>query len=529
MKKLLYVLPMAALLTIASCSQGSKDKSESKEPESASSIPAASVEESSKEQEPSSSVEESSKEQESSSADGDGYLIKEPTTIELVSNSSYTDDLDSFIASFKKIEPNVTVINTKESTSYDGLKDKIVDGLAANNYADLAVLYPDAIGTLMDYGVVRQLDPYMTNETYGWSDDDLDDIIPAYLQEGVKYTLPGTYSLPFSKSTEAMFYNKCILGLDLSKIDSSINGGNPISEEYINNLTWDELFDHLAPALVSYNDTLDDDHKILRDNATYTKAVFGYDSDDNLFITLAEQYGYGYTEVDPVTGEGKLLFNNDGMKGLMKKFKAAYDNGYFFTKGSSKDGKYTNFSFTASSALFTVGSTGGLKYQVAANLDTGVARIPQAPAGAGHKNSLISQGPSICLLDHKDDNRALAAWLFYKHMTNEMNSLKWALDTGYSPIRYSNMETNDYLDVASEEGKELYSLDMVKARVFQYVADEKVASSLYTSPVFKGSDAARTVCGSLVTTLLMKDKGTLTDEIVNTEFDKAENTIKTKM
>ena len=542
MKKLLYVLPMAALLTIASCSQGSKDKSESKEPESASSIPAASVEESSKEQEPSSSVEESSKEQEpssrveessneqeSSSADGDGYLIKEPTTIELVSNSSYTDDLDSFIASFKKIEPNVTVINTKESTSYDGVKDKIVDGLAANNYADLAVLYPDAIGTLMDYGVVRQLDPYMTNETYGWSDDDLDDIIPAYLQEGTEYILPGTYSLPFSKSTEAMFYNKCILGLDLSKFDSSINGGNPISEEYINNLTWDELFDHLAPALVSYNNTLDDDHKILRDNATYTKAVFGYDSDDNLFITLAEQSGYGYTEVDPVTGEGKLLFNNDGMKGLMKKFKAAYDNGYFFTKGSSKNGKYTNFSFTASSALFTVGSTGGLKYQVAANLDTGVARIPQAPAGEGRKNSLISQGPSICLLDHKDDNRALAAWLFYKHMTNEMNSLKWALDTGYSPIRYSNMESNDYLDVASEEGKELYSLDMVKARVFQYVADEKVASSFYTTPVFKGSDAARTVCGSLVTTLLMKDKGTLTDEIVNTEFDKAENTIKTKM
>ena len=213
----------------------------------------------------------------------------------------------------------------------------------------------------------------------------------------------------------------------------------------------------------------------------------------------------------------------------MKKFKAAYDNGYFFTKGSSKDGKYTNFSFTASSALFTVGSTGGLKYQVAPNLDTGVARIPQAPAGEGHKNSLISQGPSICLLDHKDDNRALAAWLFYKHMTNEMNSLKWALDTGYSPIRYSIMESNDYLDVASEEDKPLYSEDMVKARVFQYVADEKVASSLYTSPVFKGSDTARTVCGSLVTTLLMKDKGTLTDEIVNTEFDKAENTIKTKM
>lgn len=506
MKKLMYVLSLAAVLTLTSCGERNNTSSEG-----GSSNPG------------------TSSNTDASSSGATDHFIKEPTTIELVSTSSYTDDLDSFIESFKKIEPMVTVTNTKESTSYGGLKDKIVEKVAVKGYPDLAVLYPDAIGTLMDYGVVHELDSYIENKEYGWSEDDIDDIIPAYIEEGKKYTMPGTYSLPFSKSTEAMFYNKSIIGLNLARFDSSINGGNAISEEYINNLTWDELFDHLAPALVAYNDTLDADHKILRDNATYTKAVFGYDSDDNLFITLAEQYGYGYTSVDPVTGDGKLLFNNDGMKGLVKKFKTAYDKGYFFTKGSSKGGNHTSYSFTASSALFSVGSTGGLKYQVAAGLDTGVARIPQAPAGQGHKNAVISQGPSICILDHQDENRALASWLFYKHMTNEKNSLKWALDTGYSPIRYSNLDSDDYLDYSSEEGKEQYSLDMVKARVFKYVADSKVASGLYTSPVFKGSDAARSACGSLITTILTKEKGTVTDEVIDAEFKSAENTAKTKM
>lgn len=509
MKKSIYVYSMAALLALVGCSQsgGTSDSSASQ-----------------------------------SSSDSTG-IIKEKTEITLTATLSYTDQIESFIESFKEVEPNVTVTYSKESTGYDGLKDKIVEGIAVNNYADMAVLYPDAIGTLINYNVVTQLDDYMNDAEYGFTADDVDDIVPAYLEEGTKYSVPGTFSVPFCKSTEAMFYNKEILvGLDLSKHDATINGGKALSEEYLNNLTWDELFDKLCPALMAYNDAADDDHKILKDNATYSKAILGYDSDDNLFITLAEQYGYGFTDVDPVTGEGKLLFNVDdidsnndgvndtnGMKELLKKFKKAYDKGYLITKGSSNGGNYTNYSFTAGSALFSIGSTGGAKYQQKDALDTGVANIPQAPKGEGHKSAVISQGPSICLLNHKDANKSLASWLFYKHMVTSKNSLKWSLDTDYSPIRYSSMESNEYLNASDETETELYSLDRLKARVRTYVASNDVSSALYTSPVFKGSDAARTQVGSLVTTLLKSDSASFTDEYVNSEFAKAENTVKTKM
>lgn len=523
MKKTMFVLAGAALLALAGCSQGGRGGQGSTSKDT---LP------------PDTSTESTS----SSTDDGTGF-IKTPVSITLSATLSYEDQINSFIESFKKVEPNVTVTYSKESTNYDGLKDKIVDGIAVNNYADMAVLYPDAIGTLMDYNIVTALDSYMENEKYGLSEADIDDIVPAYLEEGKKYAVPGTYSLPFCKSTEAMFYNKGILvGLNLSAQDPTINGGNALSEDYLDNLTWDELFDKLCPALIAYNDAQDADHKIIKDHATYSKAVIGYDSDDNLFITLAQQYGYGYTSLDQVTGEGKLLFNVDdidsngdgvndtnGMKELIKKFKKAYDKGYLITKGSSNGGNYTNYSFTNGAALFSVGSTGGVKYQQKDGLDVGVARIPQAPVAEGHVNAFISQGPSIALLNHKDQNKTLASWLFYKHMINEKNSLKWSLDTNYSPIRYSNLESGDYMDATMEDDLEIGSLDMVKARAFQYVGRSEVSSALFTSPVFKGSDVARTQVGSLVTTLLKADPTAFNDALVNAEFAKAENNVKTKM
>ena len=85
------------------------------------------------------------------------------------------------------------------------------------------------------------------------------------------------------------------------------------------------------------------------------------------------------------------------------------------------------------------------------------------------------------------------------------------------------------MDATMEDDLEIGSLDMVKARAFQYVGRSEVSSALFTSPVFKGSDVARTQVGSLVTTLLKADPTAFNDALVNAEFAKAENNVKTKM
>ena len=440
----------------------------------------------------------------------DANVITEPTTIYFMSNFSYQDPIDKAIELFKAVEPNVTVLNIKETGGYPDVKNKAISQLATNEHPDLIVAYPDAVQELIDYNAVVKLDDYMDNPVYGWTEDEREDAIETYLDEGCAYPIPGYYSLPFAKSTEAMYYNKDVLiGLNLAGVDPTINGGNSISEEYLNNLTWEDLFGHLIPALQAYDQTTP-----ILTGSKYKHSIFGYDSDDNLFITLAQQYGYGYTSIDEY-GEGHIDFVNDGMKNLMKTFNAAYKAGGFITKGSN-NGDYTNYSFTDNCSLFSVGSTGGAKYQYSENFTTGVARIPHA---AGRDPYVINQGPSLAVLKH-DDNRALASWLFYKFFTNTANNAAWAATTGYSPVRYSVLEDPDYMDVCNPAGKD--KDDLMKAITCSYAGE--VGNDLFASPVFKGSSEARSQVGSLFTNcLLAEDIDAEIDGLFTTAY---QNTLK---
>ena len=437
-------------------------------------------------------------------------FIKEKTTIDLWTIASQKNQtlLNSYIEKFKKLEPNVKINNVKESGNYNQLAKKAADGFSTNYYPDLIQAYPDAVSDFMYYKKVVKLDSYMDNHqeysgkelagdykdskyeddktyTIGWSKEEKDDIVSEFLTEG-------------------------------------INGGNGLTEDYFNNLTWEELFDNFCPKFIEWNDAQPEGAKLLKSDQAY-HAVFAYDSDDNLFITLGEQYGIPYTGIDKTTGKGQALFNNAEYKALLKKWNEYAKKGYIISKGSAGD-NYTNEYFTARNTLFSVGSTGGVKYQFDDKnpMDVGVARIPQ-PAAAVNKTSekeklaIINQGPSLCVLDHGDENRKLASWLFYKFMTNEENALDWAINSGYCGIRTSVLNSEEYKDSCDESRYETKTLDKLMARNGRYIPT--VADILYTSPTFKGSSECRNQAGGIMTYVLStKD---MTDAALNNKFDEA--------
>ena len=480
---------------------------------------------------------ESSEESDSSTIQ-EGGIITEPTKITYLNTLSYGTLIDNAIESFKKLEPNVEVVNEKISGSYDTIKSQTISDFQTGEYADLVLCYPDHVVDYINNGKAVMLDDYINNKTYGWSKKDKDDIVEAFMLEGQKYPLPGTWSLPYCKSSEAMFYNADILvGLDLSSVDPTINGGNRLSEKYLNSLTWDELFDKLCPAIKAYNDALPDDEKIIvsktttgedGQSTTSKTAIVGYDAVDNLFITLAEQYGFGYTDLDEVTGEGKLLWNNANMRNLVKKFNQAYKNGYFLTK-STNDNNYINTLFTERGVLFSIGSTGGVKYQFSSDnpMKVNVAMIPQADA----KNpQLISQGPSLCILDHGSNgegtNRKLASWLFYKHLVESTNSLKWATGTGYMPVRESVYSSEGYIEYSSlEDITNEKSLERLTALNAQYSSE--ILDYIFVNPAFKGSSTSRSQVGALLTSIMTEEN--LTDEKIAELFKEAEDKVKLDM
>jgi multiple sugar transport system substrate-binding protein len=430
--------------------------------------------------------------------------------------------LEAYIAEFNAKYPQYKAVPSYYSGSYTALEQDVIKGFSAGNYPDLVQCYPDHVAEYLSYGKAVELNQFIdsSDANVGLTADEKADYITAFMKEGQQYSVAGTYSLPNCKSTELMFWNKDVLqGLVLNQTGHVINEGKALGQTYFDNLTWEELFDNFCPAIAAYNDSLAADKKILKTDQDY-HSIFAYDSDDNLFITLAEQYGYAYTSVNQTTGKGSADFNNANMLGLMKKFNAAANAGYIISKGSA-GGNYTNTYFTKQNTLFSVGSTGGVKYQFSSSnpMDVGVARIPHA---AGKDPKVISQGPSVCVLSHGTDEtsklKAKGAYLLWKTMTTAKNSLNWGLNSGYMPVRTSNYSDQEYITANDETAQDLKTAERLMARSATY--SQKILGEMYSSPVFVGSSACRSAGSAIMTFALTQNtaKG-YTDAEWQKEFD----------
>jgi len=512
----MFLTSFAAVMMLASCGTPTAASSAAKSSAAASSSAATSSSAISSSTAPISSVPASSSSTPVSSVPDDQKIV---ITYQSTTGKNTQPYLENYIAEFNAAYPQYKAVPSYYSGGYNELEQDVIKGFSAGSYPDLVQCYPDHVADYLGYGKAVDLDPFIdsTDPAIGLSAEDKADYVTAFMDEGKNYSVSGTYSLPNCKSTELMFWNKGILnGLILNQEGHVINEGRALNQAYFDTLTWEELFNNFCPAIVAYNDSLAADAKILKTDQTY-HSVFAYDSDDNLFITLAEQYGYKYTSIDATTGKGSADFNNDNMKALLKTFHDAANNGYIISKGSA-GGNYTNTYFTKQNTLFSVGSTGGVKYQFDDKnpMDVGVARIPHA---AGKDPKVIMQGPSLCVLSHGTDETAKAkekgAYLLWKTMTTKANSLNWGLNSGYMCIRSSNYTDDAYVEANDETTKDVKTLDRLMARSNTYT--QKVLGEMYTSPVFLGSSSCRTSGAALMTYALTK--GTYSDADWTTHFD----------
>ncbi len=406
-------------------------------------------------------------------------------------NDNYRPTLESIIDSFEEQNPhiNVVLVNPKGSGSYANIEKVVISGFFEEDYPDIVQCYPDNAIKYIAQGYAIDADRFLNDPEVGLSEEERKDYIGTFLEEGANYpNAEGTYSLPFCKSTELMYYNASkLLGLDLSSYDASINQGEPLDAAYLDQITWEDLFDHLCPALEAYNNAQAEDEKIYVQ--TENTGIVTYDSDENFFITLAEQYGYGYTSVDE-NHKGKIDFNNDSMKGIVKWLNQAKNKHYLNTRYGYKT--FVSGLFQRGESLFTISSNAGLAYNFNRDdpFEIGVAHIPH-PEGKDYMS--INQGPSVCLLDHKDDHRALASYLLWRHLTNAENSSKWALATGYMGIRSSSYQTEAYQEAIANRSD---LLAQATSDNLQRIAE--IQDSTFNTAVFRGSSNVRTNVGLLL-------------------------------
>ena len=410
------------------------------------------------------------------------------------------DVLDKFIPEFNKLYPNITVVH-EQVGGYEDVRDQIKTELTVGNQPNIAYCYPDHVALYNVARAVVTLDDLIASdieitrkdgskEKLGLTAEQQADFIEGYYAEGKEFGDGKMYTLPFSKSTEVLYYNKTFF---------DANGLTPPK-------TWDEM-----EALCKKIKEIDP-----------TSIPLGYDSESNWFITMCEQLGSDYTSA---TGE-HYLFNNDTNKQFVKRFREWYQKEYVTTQEIY--GAYTSGLFTATTgqrSYMSIGSSAGAKHQRPAADDkgeyafeVGITTIPQVDA---NNPKVISQGPSVCIFKDANPQEVIASWLFVKYLTTNVNfQAAFADASGYVPVLKSVASHPTYAEkMANADGFD--NITYLSAKVCM----EQV-NAYYTSPAFNGSAKARDEVGSLIQAAFIGDASAGVDALIDKAFLDAINNCK---
>ena len=384
--------------------------------------------------------------------------------------------LDEYIVEFNKLYPNIHIEVTQVG-NYDDVRDQVATEITVGNQPNIAYCYPDHVALFNLAKAVVTLDDLIASditvtradgstEILGLTDEQKNDFIEGYYNEGKQFGDGLMYTMPLSKSTEVLYYNATFFeehGLTVPT-------------------TWDELEATCAKILEIDPECI----------------PLGYDSEANWFITMCEQYGSPYTSA---SGD-HYLFDNEQNHAFVKKFNEWYQKGYLTTQ--TLYGAYTSGLFVAQDGIrsyMSIGSSAGATHQrPAANADgtypfeVGIATIPQVDA---NNAKVISQGPSLCIFQKDNPQEVIASWLFVKYLTTNVEfQAEFGMASGYVPVLKSVSANPVYADyIKNADGGNYIAALSAKVCLEQEHA-------YYTSPAFNGSSAARDQVGALLTKCL---------------------------
>lgn len=408
--------------------------------------------------------------------------------------TNLTEVLERYIAKFNELYPNIH-IEHEQVGNYDDVRDRVKTELTVQNQPNIAYCYPDHVALYnMARGVVT-LDDLIaseikvtradgSSEVLGLTKDQIADFIPGYYEEGKQFGDGLMYTLPMSKSTEVLYYNKTFF---------DANGLTPPS-------TWDEM-----KALCQKILTIDPD-----------SIPLGYDSEANWFITMTEQHVTPYTSA---SGD-HFLFDNDANKAFVKEFRSWYQEGLVTTQAIY--GAYTSGLFvsqTGTRSYMSIGSSAGATHQRPEKVDdaypfeVGIATIPQVNTSSP---KVISQGPSLCIFKSANPQEVVASWLFVKYLTTTVEfQAEFSMASGYVPVLQSVSQNPVYASfLDSANGGDYISALSAKVCLAQ-------ANAYYTSPAFNGSSTARDQVGLLMQSAFVNDDGGNVDALLDQLFKKA--------
>jgi multiple sugar transport system substrate-binding protein len=408
--------------------------------------------------------------------------------------AALTGILTDAIGAFNQLYPNITVQHQSYG-NYDALLEQIRTEITAGNQPSLAYCYPDHVALYNKSGAVATLDDYIASETMGLTQEQANGFVRAYYEEGRAFGDGKMYTLPYSKSTEVLYYNKT-------------------------------FFDqHNIQVPKSYEDL----EIVIQQIAAIdpTCIPLGYDSEANWFITMTEQLGTPYTSAK--NGE-KFLFDVESNRAFVERLREWFQYSLVTTEeiyGSYTSGLFTETDPEELKSYMCIGSSAGASYQIPAPttndnnetvypFEVGVALPPQVNPD---KPKVISQGPSLCMFKKKDKQEMAAAWLFMKFLTTNLGlQANFSSQSGYAPVidKLDEKFPAYAEELALADGSAHLQMTCVK----QCLAQE---NALFVSPAFIGSSGARDQVGILIQNCFVNApaQGQSAMDFVKSEFKKS--------
>ena len=409
--------------------------------------------------------------------------------------ANLTAVLDTYIEEFNKLYPNIHVQYTAVG-SYDDVRDQVSTEITVGTQPNIAYCYPDHVALYNLAKAVQTLDKYIdsdaeitradgTTEILGLTAEQKADFIEGYYNEGMEYGDGKMYTMPLSKSTEVLYYNKTFFDANNIAVPK----------------TWDEL-EQVCAKIVEIDPM---------------SIPLGYDSEGNWFITMTEQLNTPYTSAT----EPHFLFNTPENREFVKQFREWYQEGYLTTQ--KLYGAYTSGLFTSTSEIrsyMSIGSSAGATYQRPAKGDdgnypfeVGITTIPQANPD---NRKVISQGPSLVIFKKANEQEVIASWLFVKFLTTNVDfQAEFSMASGYVPVIKSVTDNEVYADfLAKADGGDFVSALSAKVCLEQQDA-------YYTSPAFNGSSTARDEVAALLPACLTIPDGSDVDAEIEKVFQNA--------
>ena len=430
------------------------------------------------------------------------------------------------VEEFQKANPNITVelvFKGSKQNDYAGLAQAVSAGLPTRDLPNIASTYGTYVYAWAQEGVVADVSAHAAKlrEDKDFSSAYLDSELKQY---GNKY-----YSLPYSKSTDALMLNA-----EIMKAKAGEAAGTQ-TEKYLAPVAGPNKTEYTAPA--TFEDLMATARKIKEDypdiyTGKNSENLFDavpviYEDAANLLITLLESKGIPFVTNDSDPVKALKFIDSQDAKDLVVQLAKYNREGLLATKGQlRKSGQWNAYPsdlFAEGRCYAIMASTTGAPWMAGDGYSVSWNALPKYDSSS--KAKALSQGPSLTFFDKKDKNEVAASLLFYDFLTKKENTAKLAADTNYFPLRASAYEDAS-LKSLSDAAKVAINADSdynakksnYGGKVFDINKIYEEGDYYFMSPVFTLSDKARTACNNIINAVF-DDVSATTDEAIKTLVD----------